>query len=361
MKKIKTLFLLITYFSINLSYSQLRDTYEKVSVDLNNGEKITGYIKADELSKMTLSICFKSSITDKNYVNYDTSQVKSFTIDENSIFELVKVNINPDSEEREEISLFANLIVKGKASLYKSAYKADNIYIIANNDKYYVLQDDKFNSGDTEIKKNYYRGMLNAATEGFTNAGENITFGEKSFSKVLINYNNSKNSESKTFAYKTKPIGFFIVHIGSGLNNNDEKEFFFQSAYRIYFPKISRSASLNIGFSHYNYQYPSTTYVNKINYTTTLTSIPIQIQENFLNKSIRPYIFAGLNLSYLSTTDNRGNSLLDDGLQSNFGFGILFGIGIEADIYKGFTIKSEYRNELFSHLLLFGVGYNFSK
>jgi opacity protein-like surface antigen len=69
-----------------------------------------------------------------------------------------------------------------------------------------------------------------------------------------------------------------------------------------------------------------------------------------------------MNFSYYSKKDKNGKSLLEDsGLQSEFGLSFLFGAGIEIDLYKGLMLKSEYRHETFTQLILIGIGYNFSK
>ena len=69
----------------------------------------------------------------------------------------------------------------------------------------------------------------------------------------------------------------------------------------------------------------------------------------------------GLNFSYLKVVDDMSHPLFDDGLHPNFRTGIVYGAGIEIDLYKGIMLKSEYRKEVFTHLILFGIGYNFSK
>lgn len=222
------------------------------------------------------------------------------------------------------------------------------------------MQNDELISGETEIRKYNFRGVLNIATDGFSNTLKNIEFKENNFIKVVSDYNTSKGSESKIVSYKEKRLNYVIVNVGGGFKKN-ENEFFFQGMYRIYYPKISRNTSLNIGLNYFNYQYLESYRNNSYKYTASLTSIPFQIQQNFLDKNFRPYIFGGLDFSYLKVVDNNNNSILYSGLQSNTGIGLLYGAGIELDIYKGLMAKCEIREEVYIHLLLFGLGYNFSK
>jgi opacity protein-like surface antigen len=85
------------------------------------------------------------------------------------------------------------------------------------------------------------------------------------------------------------------------------------------------------------------------------------LQQNLFNKSFRPYVSAGLDLSYFKYTNNKGISQIGKGVQNNFGVGFLYSAGIEADLYKGLMLRGEYRYEVFSHLLMLGIAYNFSK
>lgn len=357
MKKIKVLFYIAICFSINLSFSQLKDTFEKGSILLNNDTKIDGYIKIDELSKLSSEICFKLLKTDEKCENYNSSEIKSFNTENGKYFDVLTLKIN---NNKKEITVFANLILKGTTSLYKSVFDEKDFYIITRNNINYVLQNDELVSGETEIRQYKYRGILNIATEGQTSTMGSFEFNENNFIKIVSEYNSSKGYESKIVTYNEKKINYIIVNIGGGLKKN-ETEFFLQAMYRIYYPKISRSTSLNIGLNYLNYQY-SELYNNKsYKITQTLTTIPIQIQQNFLNKNFRPYLFAGFDLNHLKIVDYNNNSILKNGLQNNFGIGLLYGAGLELDIYKGLMVKCEYRNEIFTHLFLIGIGYNFSK
>ena len=76
-------------------------------------------------------------------------------------------------------------------------------------------------------------------------------------------------------------------------------------------------------------------------------------QQNLSNKKIRPYLFAGVALNYSQTTDQDGDTVNYVGFQKTNGITSPYGIGIEIDIYKGFYFKSEYRDELFVHPILF--------
>lgn len=347
---------LLLCFSCHLVNAQMKDTFEKGTITTNDNKKIDGYIKTNDLSHLSSEICFKLAKEDVKYVIYNTTQIKSFQTVTGKIFDLLLIKTKNDSTE---IAVFANLILKGKASLYKTTYKSTTLYIVVVNSENYVLQNDELIYD--KIRKYNYQGVLNIATEGFLMGNySKIAFKELDFIKVITQYNTSKGSESKEVKYDEKNIHYSIVNIGGG-GKKDEYEFFFQAMYRLYYPKISRSTSLNFGLNYYNYQFHESFGSSTSKFKQSLISLPLQFQQNLLNKNIRPYLFAGLNLSYTKIVDDRNNSLIEGGLQKSFGLGFLYGAGVELDLYKGIMLKSEYRYEIFNHLLLFGIGYNFSK
>jgi hypothetical protein len=348
----QTLFLLI-FLSALISNAQLKEKFEKGSIIKNNNLKTEGYIKADDLSKLSSSICFKRNLEEKKCKNYDTTQLKSFQTGNEKTFDLLNLKMN---NNQNEINIFANLILKGeKLSLYKSVYNSEIFYIISKNDKNYVLQNNKLISGETEIRKYNYRGILNFMTEGLAFKKKlKIKFDEDNFVDIISEYNNSKGIQSKDLRVKQKSTNYVIANVGLGLENNGS-EYYGQIMYRKYQPKISRSTSLNIGISYFNYQFKE----RNEDFTKSLLSIPLQIQQNFSNKNIRPYFFAGLSLNYLQIKDKNNNSILSEGLLKTYRINLLYGAGIEIDIYKGIYLKSEYRNESYSHPIVFGIGYIF--
>jgi hypothetical protein len=369
LKKITAVFGIVLFFN-TLTYGQLKETYAKGSVQLKNGQTISGFIKERELGKMNYSISLKLSEKDKKSTVYDTAQIKTYSLNGNEFFEFFQIKINDTTEN---ISVLAKLVLKGKASLYKFVYKDDVLYIIKNNEKLYVLQNDKLERGsqETEVKEYHFKYHLTNAISDLkesTDKLETIKFNEKDFVAILSAYNSSFGSDSKLMTIKEKNIHYILATIGGMLKKDNQNEFFVQLSYRTYFPKISRSTSLNIGINYYKYNYIEAdknilfgAIGAEKKYVSTLISLPFQIQQNILNKNIRPYIFGGFNAAYYKVIDGRGISKIQKGFQRNFGVSVLGGVGIEIDIFKGLMIKSEFRHEIYTHPILFGIGYNFSK
>lgn len=348
----QTLYVLI-FLSALISNAQLNEKFEKGWIVKNNNDKIEGYIKTDDLSKMSSSICFKRDLKEKKCTTYGTTQLKSFQTFNENTFDLLNLKMN---KNQDEINIFANLILEGgELSLYKSIYNSDIFYIITKKGKNYALQNDKLISGEMKIRKYNYQGILNFTTESLV-VKNNLRpkFDEDDFVKIISKYNNSKGTQSKDLRVEDKYVNYIIANVGLGYKNNDS-EYFGQIMYRRYVPKISRNTSLNMGISYFNYQF---TEQNR-DFKQSLLSIPLQIQQNIFNKNIRPYFFAGLSLNYLKLKDENNNSILNEGLKKTYGINFLYGAGVEIDIYKGIYLKSEYRIGPYTHPIVFGIGYIF--
>ena len=358
MKKKLLLFLTTLFFMSQLN-AQLLDSFDKGYIILKNGSKKIGFIKNDDFKQKTSSICFKTSLDNDKCSSYDCLQLDTFGTG-NETYQFFDIKLENKSVP---VKLFAKKILSGGVSLYKGFYEENVFYILKTEKENFILQKDRLISGQIKLNRYNYEGLLNIATERFPkNSDYPLEFKEKVFIDVISKYNNSKGFANTVIKSKRKTKNFIIATAGAGIKNN-ESEFFFQLTNRIYQPKFSKSTSLNIGLNYYHFEYNLPNKIGpEIEVTQSLISVPVQLQHNFSNKKIRPYIFTGLNASYFSKKDQNNNSLIDKkGLQKNFGLGFLFGGGIEIDLLSGFMLKSEYRHETFTHLLLFGIGYNFSK
>lgn len=182
----------------NLVHGQLKYFYVKGNIELLTGQTVRGFIKDDEIAKMNYKISFKATEEDKNIIMYDTSQIKSFTLDDGDIFELLRFR-GHDMEN--DVSVLAKLIIRGKASLYKTFYNSDDIYIIINGGRTYVLKNDKQNWGtqSAEVSRNFFKNFLGAAVDDIPtlkNKIERITFNEKEISSIVSDYNKLLKAEN---------------------------------------------------------------------------------------------------------------------------------------------------------------------
>lgn len=349
----KQIFLLATFFFTFICNAQLKEKFEKGWIINNKNLKIEGYIRTDDLSKLSSGICFKRNLDVKKCQVYTTTELKSFQIGDSDTFDLLNFKIN---NKQQEVALFLNLITKGNVlSLYKGIFKSDIFYVLSKKGRNYALQNDKLVSGETEIRRYHYRGILNLVTEGLAQRGnKKIKFDEDYFVEIVTEYNVLKKSKVTDLRFKEKTKSFVLPNIGIGFEN-DGFQYYGQVMYRKYLPRISRSASLNIGISYFNYQFKS----QNRDFTQSLLSIPLQIQQNFSNKNVRPYIFAGISFNYLKISDENNNSIIDEGFQKSYRINLLYGAGIEIDILKNIYLKGEYRREAYSHPIMFGIGYTY--
>ena len=347
----KQIFFLALFFVTLISNAQLKENFEKGWFINNENLKIEGYIRTDDLSKLSSSICFKQNLDVEKCKIYTTAELKSYQIGDNDNFYLLNFKIN---NKQQEVELFLNLITKGnELSLYKGILKSEIFYVLSKKGKNYSLQNDKLISGETEIKRFNCRGILNLITDGLAQRGEKkIKFDEDYFVQIVTEYNVLKKSKVKDLRSKEKTKSFILPNIGVGIENNGF-EYYGQVMYRKFLPKISRGVSINIGISYFNYQFES----QNRDFTQSLLSIPLQIQQNISNKNVRPYIFAGFSFNYLKISDENNNSILDQGPQKSYGVNSLYGAGIEVNILKNIYLKGEYRKEAYSHPIMFGIGY----
>lgn len=362
MKSTKNLFFLLLLCTVTVSFGQLRETLFKGTLVLTNGQIKEGFIKNQSIGEFAKEVKFKTAETDKNFESFTPQNLKSFTTQNGHSYEklIIKINNNTD-----EIAVIAQKILKGKASLYLTYYDATTIYVVEKNGVFYVLQNDVLGTSDMQITKYNFRGLLNIATEGFAGRQGELSFDDKTFINIITAYNKTIDSESTILVSKEKTAKFFTVYggIANGTFEAD-RNLFFQSNFRVYFPSISRTTSINLGINYISGQFNNTiVYTNSTvidTYSRQLISLPFTIQQNFATKSWRPYVFGGFGIVNIKITDGKNDSIIDKGFQKDSGISMVYGAGMELDIYKGITTKVEYRYELNSFYLI-GIGYNFMK
>ncbi|MFP5040424.1 hypothetical protein [Parasediminibacterium sp. JCM 36343] len=343
--------------------AQLHEVYVKGKITLQNHQQKEGYIQRDNLESMNYCIYFKETENQKKPVKYDTLSLSGYTLESGEVFDRLRFEL---SQNADSISVLGSLMLKGKASLYEAFYKSTQFFIVYNAGSTYALQDDKLETGATEITPHYFKDYLKMALEDrFSVEISKMSFDEESIVSIVSQYNKSQSSYNNPIIAKQSKISFLILDIGIASWQAGEKEIFAQAIYRMYVPKYSKSTSINTGISYfknnYSNRYPGIFYSYLVNYSRSLISIPFQVQQNILNKNIRPYFFSGLNFSYINETNDHDLAIYEKGFQKTYGIALLYGAGIEADIYKGLRAKIEYRYENYIHPVSIGVGYDFSK
>lgn len=372
MKKHTNLFFIFLILFTFISNAQLKDVYQKGWIVKNDDTKVEGYIKLEDLTKTSSRICFKKNTEDKDFEFYKTSQLKSFKRRENENFRLLNIKINNNTDE---VSVFGNLILQGKISIYKTVYDTKIMYVLERDQQYFVLQNDEIIEDQGKYRRFNYQGILNLATELQFSSGEtNVDFYESSFIRIIKKYNAKNNSESKEFKIFKEKKRYFVADGGLV---NDFNQFYGQVTYRTFFPEIVDNISLNVGLSYMNLisieSYSLREVTNTKKHNRSIFSIPLVIQKSFFNDEIiNPYLFVGATLNYLKLDREDGLNLLKNGSDNSTGVGFIYGLGIDVDIYQNIFLKFEYKyfsaffetkkNEGYvNNLFLFGVGYHFGK
>lgn len=359
------IFLFLVLFQLP-AIGQTKIVFEEGIVELNNRKSVVGFIRKEELPNMTTRIGFKESLRDENYTTYDTAQVRRFWIGTKDAFELLRFRAGNGTVP---VTAFARLLVKGDASLYKTIYKEEVLYLIKRDSALYVLQNNPLptrNSKDAGVDYNYRGQLAEALGKSLPTAANSnkLTFSEKNFIDLVSAYNSSVGSPNDVLLAKAKPVSFLLGTIGAGLQEKDGKEFFLHTAYRTFFPELHPNASLNVGFNFYASKYSEIIKINsyeyQFDYTSLLFTLPVEAQYNLLNKNIRPFISAGFSIAYHSAKDQFGNTESKI-FKNKIGIRPVYSGGVEADIAKSFLVKAAYRQEVFSHRVLVGLGYRFSK
>ena len=340
-------FVVFTVMSLNL-FAQIKETFIKGQLDLENGTSYQGYFKRETLKNIKDGVTFKKELSDDGQY-YKASEIKEAKFETGEIFRTISC-LNTVNQKNE--LFLASLLVDGKASLYESIFEEDFIYILSKEGEYAWLQDDKIEDGS--LKRFYFRNKLAALLSSDKisySSFDRIGFNDKDLINTVSLYNNQESSKNIIINKRVEKLRYLIIGLSGMYKNDNEQEYNASVVYRSYFPAISQSTSLNIGLNYYYNIYTR----DRAGFKRQLYTLPLFLRQNLLRKSIRPYIDIGLNISYIEDKFlDTGWNVNSKGFQQTYGVGFLVGGGIEADIFKQFQIKAEYKFENYTHLLMVG-------
>ncbi len=353
-------FLIFIGFNTQLK-AQINLSDIKGTIVLNNGDQLTGFVKGKTLSKMNLGVMFKLP-TEKNFITYSINDFEKLQLENGENYQVLEVSILEDSAKRKVLGA---LLLKGEISVYAASYNEKGIYILVKNGKTYWLQDDELISNKMTVTKHFFKNTLFLILQdGGINENEliRIEFNEEDILNMVKRYNKAKNSPSESFKYKTPYQSFMITSINGNFFNRDDYEGMANIFYRFYSPRISKSTSLNIGIQ-YSYRRQTRLRYNgsgnqEYHPTISSISIPFLIQQNVLNKKIRPFLRGGLTLVYSNIDTNSPRDKISKGFQKSYGIGVLYGVGLEIDLLKLLMLKGDFYRDAVDHLMTVGIAYN---
>jgi hypothetical protein len=364
------LFFAVGCFIFNGLVAQLDGSSLTGKVLLRNGQTLKGYIKGDPIQKMNYRILFKDSLAANKFITYDTAVVNAVYIDNGEVYELLhfKMDDQPDSQ-----AVLGNLAVSGTVKLYRVYYGAKIIFLLKNSERTFVLQDDELISPSAvDVIKHNFKNQLDTAfkhNSKYIDDINNLSYNERELIALVSKYNEKSGSGNTVLKTKGEKANFLIFGIADGIEPSGGNDFNLGVHFRAYFPRISKGSSLNIGLNYYhnsgdelfsNFYYFGAVYYNTyLNYSGNLISVPVTIQENVLNKNVRPYLMAGVSGSYYKGTYENGVKREMPGYvaAANYRFSWVYGVGIEANFYKGLMAKAVYQYETYNHHILIGIAY----
>jgi opacity protein-like surface antigen len=360
----KCLLLILGAVSLLGSSAQIHSTFIPASITFRDGQTRKGFIRDEPIKKLNFRIYFKTALSEKSPLRYDTSTVEAIQFDRGDVLEAMRVSLfeRPDS-----ITLLASLMLKGKASLYTGFVEDRQIYVVRNNGQNYSLENDELSTGfnSSMINRNF-RPRLDSALQmkeiSIIERINTMAFNDEAFFKLITSYNQKSGSESLIKNRNYPAARYLVAGAGGFATGSSDHELNLFLNYRVYIPKVSHDLSLNVGLNYNQrvYTKPDPNNVqSKIGYTGNLVSLPFFLQQNFLSGSVRPYIIGGVDLYYIRLTDQFGTDKLLESHDSPRGISILAGAGIEVNLAAGLMAKGEYRydNWVYLHQVSLGLAY----
>ncbi|MBP6686761.1 MAG: porin family protein [Lacibacter sp.] len=337
--------------------AQLHDQYLRGSIQFADGRKEPVLILNEETEKLNYSVSIKDSSHKKSKKTYSAYEILAVEFENGKKF--TQITFAPHGS-KDSITVLGRVIVTGRINLYQVHQNNAELLVAVKNEEIFPIQKDEFTSLDTEIKKHHYNSYLLSALrdapEAMREKAMKIAFSEKDISLLILDYNKLYDNPAEIIKTKTENRNFWIA--GASFKKTKEYPYgiFGFINYRLYITDFSRSTSFNIGLHYYNYQFKSAySPISIVTGTRSIASLPVFVQQNLLNKRVRPYVFAGVNISYMNTKADKPGYEDVKGFQRSYGFNLLGGGGMEINILPNLMLKADYRYENVAHGLMGGV------
>lgn len=323
MKKLLVLINVLFCLQYGFSQSDFREAY----IISNDGDTINGLIDYREGNK-NFEVCeFKNSIK-SNSIKYTPTEIKAYQFINDKYFESGKI-------ESDEASVFMEVLVRGKAVLYRHLKK----YYIAKDTLFFELKNERQQvvvEGKNIIKyTNNHRGILSYL---LTDCGDlktvinNIRINEKELTKLIEQYNTCKGEPSITFKAKKSwfrasaglGAGFVISNIDLNRGNlrNDYLTSNYSEDYSLTYgadflfnsPRLNERIAFYTGVyylnSHFNtsstYDFETYTDRNTVTINLQQLKIPAGIRYTLTRRKLSPYLNVGISTTrHLSSSSQR--------------------------------------------------------
>lgn len=361
MTKLNCLLTIVLVFQSFFSAAQLQDQYLKSFIQFATGRKETALVLNEETEKLNYAVSVKDSSLKSSKKTYSAYEILSIDFENGKKFRQIKF---AKHASKDTLTVLGRLLVVGKIELYQAYLNGAELLMAVKGREIFLLQDDEFSSNDLKVKRNFFRSYLvNAlkdAPESIRTKAYKINFNNKAISQLILDYNKLHERPSEIIKQKKENKKFWIAGASFKTTKDNPYGIWGFINYRLYITDFSRSTSINTGMHYYNYQFKtSVSPTSVVTSTRSIASIPIFVQQNLSNKKVRPYLFAGVNISYVNT--KAGSLEFEDakGFQGSFGLHMLGGAGIEWNVIPKLMIKGDYHYENVLHGFMGGVAYIF--
>lgn len=361
MTKLNCLLTIVFVFQSFFLAAQLQDQYLKSSIQYANGRTETVLVLNEETEKLNYAVFVKDSSLKSSKKTYTAQEILSIDFENGKKFRQIKF---AKHASKDTLTVLGRLLVTGKIELYQAYLNGAEVLVAIKDGEIYPLQDDEFSSNDLKVKRNFFRSYLvkalRDAPESIQIKTNKIRFDNKAISQLILDYNKIYDGPSEIVKQKKENKNFWIAGALFKTTKANPYGIWGFVNYRLYITDFSRSTSLNTGLHYYNYQFKTTiSPTSVVTNTRSITSIPIFVQQNLLNKKVRPYLFAGVNISYINTKAGSTEFVDAKGFQGNFGFHVLGGAGIEWNVIPNLMLKADYRYENVMHGFMGGMAFIF--
>jgi hypothetical protein len=369
---LKHLLIVVFLTATTQVFSQIAEGYSQATLTFVDGKIEEGFIKDIELMKIDKNIRFKKNLSDKNYQSIKPdSLIKSITLSNGERYETLEVK-HPLTQE--VVKVFSALVAKGELSLYEAIHEEEEIFVLVKKKETYWLQNDRLISGEDKIRRYRFRNIFyNAISDAQISESviADLEYNRKAVLEVIQMYNIEKGATTSMVLKPKKPILFLITGGSLGKKVNDGRNFTSGSSLRIFFPRLSKSFSLNTGLRYQYFVFDMDFYNRVDNYLgNNLFELPIEIQHNFLKGKFRPFAFVGTNLSFLkldlsqiseNTRPSRSQIKKDPfaylGYTEGFSINSTYGLGVEYSPISNLIVRGAYAENRYTSSLTLGLYY----
>jgi opacity protein-like surface antigen len=345
------------------SYAQ--KNFQPGYIVTNNNDTIRGNLKTNVEEGYTKGIIFSQNTNAPRQYNID--EIKSFGFNGGVLFRTVSYTnqIGEKSQEKH----FAKLLFSGTNDVF-SFYKKDKLFFVVNtkDSTTYFLYNDITSPISDVVEHGNYQQFLFLLSNGCSAAQsgvERVFYNESS----IVDYFKTIEKcfgNSNTKIFYAKPKAETQIHLfAGGMAFKEDYEISAQLFARFYFKSHSRKTSLNVGFSYYHTK-EDNTYPDFWGFTknykeiATLYEVPLTMQYDIFSGAFRPYITGGFGLAYLNKTPYPvGTNYEVKPPKGSFGFTVIGGAGIEANITSRLIAKVDWRYNFSIRLPVIGIAYRF--